>query len=84
MPFATGILWENDLDYPSAKALSVQTVAVRTFSAVDAEHIEKAKGLIDSCETVLTVFGRTEWAKLPDGLKEILAYAEEKGKLTEQ
>lgn len=84
MPFATGILWENDLDYPSAKALAVQTVAVRTFSAVDAEHIEKAKGLIDSCETVLTVFGRTEWAKLPDGLKEILAYAEEKGKLTEQ
>ena len=84
MPFATGILWENDLDYPSAKALAVQTVAVRTFSAVDAEHIEKAKGLIDSCEIVLTVFGRTEWAKLPDGLKEILAYAEEKGKLTEQ
>ena len=83
MPFATGILWENDLDYPSAKALAVQTVAVRTFSAVDAEHIEKAKELIDSCETVLTVFDRTEWTKLPEGLKEILAYAEEKSKLTE-
>ena len=83
MPFATGILWENDLDYPSAKALAVQTVAVRTYSAVDAEHIEKAKELIDSCETVLTVFDRTEWTKLPEGLKEILAYAEEKGKLTE-
>ena len=82
-PFATGILWENDLDYPSAKALAVQTVAVRTFSAVDAEHIEKAKELIDSCETVLTVFDRTEWTKLPEGLKEILAYAEEKSKLTE-
>ena len=83
MPFATGILWENDLDYPSAKALAVQTVAVRTFSAVDAEHIKKAKELIDSCETVLTVFDRTEWTKLPEGLKEILAYAEEKSKLTE-
>lgn len=83
MPFATGILWENDLDYPSAKALAVQTVAVRTFSAVDAEHIEKAKELIDSCETVLTVFDRKEWTKLPEGLKEILAYAEEKSKLTE-
>lgn len=78
MPFATGILWENDLDYPSAKALAVQTIAVRTFSAVDAEHIGKAKELIDSCETVLTVFDRTEWTKLPEGLKEILAYAEEK------
>ena len=83
MPFAAGILWENDLDYPSAKSLAVQTVAVRTFSAVDAEHIEKAKELIDSCETVLTVFDRTEWTKLPEGLKEILAYAEEKSKLTE-
>ena len=84
IPFAAGILWENDMDYPAAKALAVRTVAVHIFSDVDAEHIEMAKGLIDSCETVLTVFDRTEWAKLPDGLKEILAYAEEKGKLTEQ
>lgn len=84
IPFAAGILWENDMDYPAAKALAVRTVAVHIFSDVDAEHIETAKGLIDSCETVLTVFDRTEWAKLPEGLREILAYAEEKGKLTEQ
>ena len=72
------------MDYPSAKALAVRTVAVHIFSDVDAEHIETAKGLIDSCENVLTVFDRTEWAQLPEGLREILAYAEEKGKLTEQ
>lgn len=84
IPFAAGILWENDMDYPAAKALAVRTVAVHIFSDVDAEHIETAKGLIDSCENVLTVFDRTEWAKLPEGLREILAYAEEKGKLTEQ
>ncbi len=38
----------------------------------------RQKELIDSCETVLTVFDRTEWTKLPEGLKEILAYAEKK------
>lgn len=84
MPFAAGILWENDLDYPSAKALAVRTVTVRMFSEIEGEHVRQAKALIDSCEKVLTVFDRTEWAELPEGLKEILAYAEEKGKLTEQ
>ena len=32
IPFAAGILWENDLDYPSAKALAVEGVSEKVFT----------------------------------------------------
>ena len=31
IPFAAGILWENDLDYPAAKALASEVVSVKAF-----------------------------------------------------
>ena len=35
IPFATGIIYENDLDYPAAKALSAEIVSARSFEPVD-------------------------------------------------
>lgn len=32
IPFATGIIYENDLDYPAAKALSAEIVSARSWS----------------------------------------------------
>ena len=32
IPFAAGILWENDLDYPSAKALAAEVVSEKAFT----------------------------------------------------
>ena len=52
IPFATGIIYENDLDYPAAKALSAEIVSARSFEPVDDALIEKAKELIDACEGV--------------------------------
>ena len=63
IPFATGILYENDLDYPAAKALSAEIVSARSFEPVDDALIEKAKELIDACEGVIcdrTGFGTYE------------------------
>ena len=81
IPFSTGIIWKNDLDYPAAKALAVSVIEVEAFAAIRAEHVEAAKAEIDRCETVLTVFDEEERNMLPEGLKEITAYAEEKGKI---
>ena len=53
IPFATGIIYENDLDYPAAKALSAEIVSARSFEPVDDALIEKAKELIDACEGVI-------------------------------
>ena len=84
IPFATGILWENDLDYPSAKALAVQTVSVPAFQVMGEKQIAEAKQLIDGCERVICT------VKLPEdggnigmtaGLCELLEYARQKEKM---
>ena len=34
IPFAAGILWENDLDYPSAMALAEETISTAPFEPI--------------------------------------------------
>lgn len=53
IPFATGILWENDLDYPAAKALATEVVSVKTFCEIKEEELQRAKELADSCQEVI-------------------------------
>ncbi len=79
VPFATGILWENDKDTAVAEALSVNVIKEAAFYKIQPELIEKAKKEIDRCEAVigtLTDFG--EWNKANE---ELLSYAKRKGKL---
>ena len=45
-PFATGVLWKNDLDYPAAKALAVEVVAEEAFQPFSKHKLEEAKELI--------------------------------------
>ena len=47
IPFAAGILYENDLDYPTAKALAVQVLSAEPFEAVSEEQILAARYWID-------------------------------------
>ncbi len=49
VPFAAGILWENDLDYPSACALAAEVVAVPAFETVPEETFLRAKRLMSTC-----------------------------------
>ncbi len=53
IPFYTGIIAENDLDYPVAKALSAKAVCTQSFEPVSDEMVHLAKELIDSCEQVI-------------------------------
>ena len=43
IPFAAGILWENDLDYTAASALSSVVVSVPPFRKMEEKHVEEAK-----------------------------------------
>lgn len=79
--FATGILWENDLDYPSAKALAAEVVSVKAFSRVDESALSRAKELIDSCEQVICTMNMGESGELPAELRAIYEYAEGLGKI---
>ena len=53
IPFSTGILFENDVDWQVAKVLAVKAVTAPAFSEISDVQIEAAKRLIDSAEFVI-------------------------------
>lgn len=60
VPFAAGILAENDVDFPVASALAVQTVAEKPFQPMGEEAFCRAEALMGRCRRVicpLTDFG---------------------------
>lgn len=81
IPFATGILWENDLDYPAATALASEVVSVRPFGSMDAAVKGRARALIDRCSQVICTL---DFDRLGEGAAELEAlyrYAENTGKI---
>lgn len=63
--FATGILFQNDLDYPAAKALAAEVIEAEAFEPVSGECLERAKRSMASCKKVICCkkdFGSLEWA----------------------
>ena len=81
IPFAAGILWENDLDYPSAKALAAEVVSEKAFTIFSEVHMERAKQLIDNCEQVICTLDTENLGSLGEGLRELKEYAMKLGKL---
>lgn len=80
--FMTGILFENDLDYPVARALAADVVKAKSFEPMGEELFKEAKEKIDRCKRVICCkdkFGSLEWAN-----KALLEYAGTKGKLVEK
>ena len=53
VPFATGVLYENDVDYRLARLLAVETVSVPAFAAPDDAVYEKAFETMRRCGRIL-------------------------------
>ena len=51
--FVTGILYENDLDYPTAKALAVEVIAAKAFEPISVRVQEQAQDWLQRCERVI-------------------------------
>lgn len=78
VPFAAGILWENDRDTVVAEALAASVVIEKAFRQIQPETLQKAREVLDHCEEVictLTDFG--EWNQANE---ELIQYAKEQGK----
>ncbi len=80
-PFAAGVLWQNDLDYPTARALAARLVSVPAFAALTEDKLAEMRSLIDGAEQVICTLGREHMRGAAAGLKDLLAYAEKQGKL---
>ena len=60
IPFAAGVLHENDLDYPVAAALAAEVIAERPFEPVGEAAYERAAARMAGCSAVictLSAFG---------------------------
>lgn len=74
VPFAAGILWENDLDYPSARALASQVVSVKPFCRIGQEAMDRVKELIGSCREVICTVEPEQMGELAGAYRELLEY----------
>lgn len=78
IPFATGILYENDMDYPVGKALAAAVIAEEPFEKITADRVEKAKKQMDTCEKVICC--RDSFGAWDRENQSLLEYAKKNGK----
>lgn len=77
LPFATGILFENDVDCRVAQALSDHVVATPAFEPVGEREIEAARALMLQCRAVVDAGAPIGTLNRANG--DLLALARERG-----
>lgn len=77
IPFATGILFENDLDYPVAKALAANVIASKSFEPIQGKTLEAAKATLKECDHVICC--RPHFGTFEKANEELLSYAKQLG-----
>ncbi len=77
IPFAAGIIPENDMDYPAASALAAALVSEKAFEPFSHETISKAKKIIESCRRVICC--NDNFGTLNDGNRILYEFAEQNG-----
>lgn len=77
IPFATGILFANDVDAQVASELSEAVVLAPAFEEMEEEHYKKAAALLCQCEAVLDA--GTPIGRLNRQNQRLLLLAEENG-----
>lgn len=81
IPFAAGVLHENDLDYPVAKALAVQVVSEQPYEVIREETYEEALRVMKECKKVVSCVKSCGSGNRKN--KELAQWAAEQGMLTE-
>lgn len=78
IPFTAGILYENDCDYPIAKALACDVVSNSIFEPIDDVAFKKACEIIDESDYVIDT--GCPVGTMNERLKDVLEYARNHGK----
>jgi iron complex transport system ATP-binding protein len=81
IPFITGILFENDLDYPVAMVLAAEVIKTEGFEPVTEDLFNIAKEKIELCDRVICTKSKFGTFEKPN--EELLHYAQGKGKTIE-
>ena len=79
IPFAAGILYENDMDYRLARLLAAEVITEVPFEEIREETLQKAFETMGKCERVINAGVKIgAWNK---GIEKLLERAEKDGKL---
>ena len=82
IPFAAGILQENDMEYQTARALATEVVSQKAFYPMEEAQIAEAKKWMDMCESCICTLNPEEFGPLNEANHQLMEYAKETGKLT--
>lgn len=81
IPFATGILYENDIDYPTAKELTSTIISQKAFEVIEESQYEEAVQVMNECEYVICTL--SEFGTLNETNQRLYELAKTQGKLKE-
>lgn len=79
VPFATGVLHENDIDYQVAKDLACQIIAQEAFEPIGEDAYQEALEVMKNCNTVICCIDR--FGTVNAANERLMREAEKVGKL---
>lgn len=79
IPFAAGILQENDVEYAAASALAACVFSEKAFFPVSEETFLRAKQMLDDCDACICAL--TEFGPYNEKNRQLFAYAKQRGLL---
>ena len=79
--FITGIIYDNDLDYPVAYALASDLISAKAFEPIDDNTFNKAKKMMDNCDKVICC--KDTFGSFDNANKKLIEYAKSSGKNVE-
>lgn len=79
IPFAVGILQENDVEFATAKALATQVISMEAFAPITEEKVIRAKQQIDCCERCICAV--KQFGLYNEANRKLLEYARQAGKI---
>ena len=81
LPFAVGILHENDVELPAAHALAADVITETAFEPIKKSTLERAMSVMEKCPKVICCL--QSFGTLNDGNRLLFEMAKNQGKLTE-
>ncbi len=81
IPFVSGIIYKNDVDYPVAAALASEVITAEEFEPVKDEVFKTAKKRMDKCDRVICC--KESFKTFEKKNEELLEYAKKTGKIIE-
>ena len=70
IPFAAGVIHENDIDYPVARSLAAELITEKAFEPISDESIQKALSVMKKCREVICCIN--EFGTMNMGNKKLL------------